>query len=249
METQLQVVQPTTALSLVDVDIKNFELIQRKAKALSSSTMVPAQYRGAENMGNCIIALDYARRLNDMPILMVLQNLYIVHGNPTWKSSFLTACINATGKFQRLRYEFAGEPNTMNWACRAYTYEKTDTDKQEPIYGSWVSLAMAKKEGWYDKAGSKWQTMPELMLQYRASAFWQRVHAPEASLGLMTTEEIEDIQDVPYHEVTDEAELRQQVLQITPEPEQPTQQNSHDNVAQPEQQAQPQQQQGATAPF
>ena len=52
---------------------------------------------------------------------------------------------------------------------------------------------MAKKEGWYSKSGSKWQTMPELMLAYRASAFFARVHVPEALMGISTAEENEDI--------------------------------------------------------
>ena len=54
---------------------------------------------------------------------------------------------------------------------------------------------MAKKEGWFNKSGSKWQTMPEQMLRYRAAAFWQRVYCPEISMGFMTTEEAEDIDD------------------------------------------------------
>ena len=51
---------------------------------------------------------------------------------------------------------------------------------------------MAKDEGWYGKNGSKWKTMPELMLQYRAAAFFQRVYAPEISMGLITREEFDD---------------------------------------------------------
>jgi hypothetical protein len=51
---------------------------------------------------------------------------------------------------------------------------------------------MAKAEGWYAKNGSKWQTMPEQMLRYRAASFFVRAYAPELSLGLATREEIED---------------------------------------------------------
>jgi hypothetical protein len=52
---------------------------------------------------------------------------------------------------------------------------------------------MAKAEGWYGKSGSKWQTMPELMLAYRASAFFTRIHAPQLLMGLQTREEVEDV--------------------------------------------------------
>jgi uncharacterized protein YbbK (DUF523 family) len=52
---------------------------------------------------------------------------------------------------------------------------------------------MANKEGWTKKSGTKWLTMPNQMLRYRAAAFWQRVYCPEISMGLLTTEEAEDI--------------------------------------------------------
>jgi hypothetical protein len=53
-------------------------------------------------------------------------------------------------------------------------------------------MAMAKAEGWLTKSGSKWQTMPELMLRYRAAAFFARLYAPDITLGMATTEELRD---------------------------------------------------------
>ena len=55
---------------------------------------------------------------------------------------------------------------------------------------------MAKDEGWYGKSGSKWQTMPELMLQYRAAAFFARTNCPEITMGMYTSEEYSDYSDV-----------------------------------------------------
>ena len=54
-------------------------------------------------------------------------------------------------------------------------------------------MEMAKAEGWIDKAGSKWKTMPELMRRYRAASFFTKQFAPEVSMGLQTIEEIIDI--------------------------------------------------------
>ncbi|MGK3945742.1 hypothetical protein ABK046_46285, partial [Streptomyces caeruleatus] len=54
---------------------------------------------------------------------------------------------------------------------------------------------MAKAEGWSTKSGSKWKTMPELMLMYRAAAFLIRAYAPEISMGLRTDDEIIDTVD------------------------------------------------------
>lgn len=189
------------ALSLtpVEQEMKAFELIQLKAKTYASSTIVPTNYQGNGNLGNVVIALDMANRLNCNP-LMVMQNLYIVHGNPAWSSKFLIATINSCGRFTPLRYEYKAvyddKKNVIDTKCRAYAYEKGDVEHKEALYGAWVSMDMAKKEGWATKAGSKWNTMPQQMLGYRAAAFWQRLYAPEISMGLMTAEEAEDIRSM-----------------------------------------------------
>lgn len=162
-----------------------FELGQRQAKALMSATMIPKDYQG--NMGNCLIAVEMAQRLN-MPVLEVLQNLYIVHGMPGWKTTFLIGRINASGKFSSLRYEEKGEGN--DYACRAYAIEARSGER---LNGTWITWVMVKAEGWDKKTGSKWNTMPEQMFKYRAAAFWQRAYAPEISMGLQSAEEVEDV--------------------------------------------------------
>ena len=62
---------------------------------------------------------------------------------------------------------------------------------------------MAKDEKWYskkDKYGnetSKWPTMPELMLAYRAAAFFARVYIPNSLMGCAVEGEVEDILKAP----------------------------------------------------
>lgn len=180
------------ALTPIGQQVKKFEIQQRMAQMYSTSTIIPDTYKG--NIGNCVIAIDMAMRMNANP-LMVIQNLYIVHGNPSFSSKFLIATINASGRFTPLRYEFRGKEGTDGYACRVYAYESWDKDHKDPLFGDWVSIEMAKKEGWFDKSGSKWKSMPNQMLRYRAAAFWQRVYCPEISMGLMTSEEYEDIDD------------------------------------------------------
>lgn len=182
---------------------ENFALAQRMARVFTQSTIVPQVYQGDNAMGNVMIALDMAMRMNANP-LFVMQNLHIIHGQPGWSSKFLVATINTCGKFKTpLRYEFRGKEDSDDWACRAYAVDNSG----ETLYGAWVSINTAKKEGWFSKNGSKWQTMPQLMLMYRAAAFFQRVYAPEVSMGLSTMEELEDtkgkVVDVPSHEITE----------------------------------------------
>lgn len=172
----------------------NFNNAQRMATALSKSNIIPTNYQN--NLPNCIIALEMANRIKMSPI-MVMQNLYVVHGNPGWSSKFLIAALNCSGRFSPLRYEFRGTEGKDDWGCRAWATDNTGKE----LYGAWVDIAMAKAEGWYSKTGSKWKTMPQLMLQYRAGAFFARTYAPEIGMGMQTVEELNDTIDIPYQEV------------------------------------------------
>ncbi|MCG9081133.1 hypothetical protein [Laribacter hongkongensis] len=170
-------------------NLQGFELAQRAAKLLASSTLVPKEYQG--NLPNCVIALNMAQRVGADP-LMVMQNLVIVHGRPTWSAQFLIATVNTCGRFSALRFEFFGERNTDEWGCRAWAIEKATGEK---LVGSDVTIGIAKKEGWYGKNGSKWQSIPQQMLMYRAGGWWTRAFAPELSMGLQTADEAGDIYD------------------------------------------------------
>lgn len=126
---------------------EGFELLQRQAKMFTHSTLVPQQFQGEQNMGNAIIALEMATRMNASP-LMVMQNLYIVYGNPGWSSKFLIATFNQCGRFEAIKYRPTGERGTDSQGVVAYTREK---GSDEIIAGPEVTIALAKQEGWYDK--------------------------------------------------------------------------------------------------
>ncbi len=156
---------------------ESFEHVQRVAKVFSESDMVPKRYQ--KNIGNCIIALEFSQRMKASP-LMVMQNLDVIQGKPGWSSVFLIATLNACGKFSPLRYE---EDEKDGGRTRAWAY---DLSNQEKVYGAWVSMQMAEAEGWIQKSGSKWKTMPELMRRYRAASFFTKQFAHEVSMGLQT---------------------------------------------------------------
>lgn len=198
VNSELAIQQAQFALTPVGQSIKQFEMVQRVAKMYSESNIIPTTYQG--KLGNCAIAIDMAMRMNINPV-MVMHNLYIVHGNPSFSAKFLIATINASGRFSPLRFEFTGEHGTDDWGCMAYAYEVSDRERKSALVGDRITIGMAKAEGWATKNGSKWLTMPDQMLRYRAAAFWQRVFCPEISMGFMTTEEAHDIEEVDYEEV------------------------------------------------
>lgn len=172
-------------LSITTAETAAFELVQRQAKMLASSTLVPKEFQG--NMANCAIGLNIAKRLGADPF-MVLQNIDVIHGRPSFRATFLIAMVNASGRFSPIKFKLEGE--AADRTCYAYA---TDKASGETVEGPVVSMAMAKAEGWSTKSGSKWLTMPELMLRYRSAAFFARLYAPDITLGMQTAEEVEDI--------------------------------------------------------
>lgn len=204
MENQLEKIE--TGNNSVFSSKDNFEHIQRVATMFSKSDLVPKQFQG--NIGNCVIALEMASRMNASPIA-VMQNMYIVHGKPSWSSAFLIATVNACGKFSPLRYE---TDNSNGGRVRAWALDLANNEK---VFGAWVSMDMAKAEGWVDKAGSKWKTMPELMLRYRAATFFARQFAPEISMGLQTQEEVQDVSYTEVKESPEETASRKEYARIT----------------------------------
>jgi len=170
--------------------IQAFEEAQRIAKALASSTLIPPQFQGQQGFANCLVALEIANRMRISPFL-AMQHLHVIHGRPSWSSSFIIAMVNGCGRFSPLRFEITGEGDSLACYARA-----TDLASEQELKGPTITMAMAKKEGWSTKPGSKWATMPDLMIRYRAAAFWGRLYASDLLLGLQTQEEAIDIQPV-----------------------------------------------------
>jgi hypothetical protein len=174
-------------IQTINADEHSFAMAQRQAKALAASDLVPAQFRN--NVPNVLIAMDMAHRLGASP-MMVMQNLYIVHGNPGWSAQFLIATLNKSGKFTPLRFDVRGDdPHASDYRVRAIA---TDRESGELCEGPWVTWRLVDGEGWKAKKGSKWQTMPDMMFRYRAAAFFVRLYSPETAMGIHTADEVED---------------------------------------------------------
>ena len=184
----------TTTNEGVFTGIQQFENAQRIAKALASSQLVPKEFQGQQGLANVLVAMEISGRMGLSP-LQVMQNLHVIHGRPSWSSQFIIATINGCGRFTPLDYNITGEGDGM--ACQAVA---TEIATGKELKGPTVSIAMAKKEGWYSKTGSKWQSFPELMLRYRAAAFWGRVYVPEYLVGMKTQEEVIEIEAVDVSE-------------------------------------------------
>lgn len=253
MKTQLQTIPQERGVNFFDPESVN--TIQRSAKMFAYSELVPDMYKVSDKnpeskaLANCVIALDISNRMGASP-LMVMQNLIIIYGRPSWSSKFLISTVNTCGRFTALQYEFAdlgkvgkieitvyekkwvngqnggkgfykNEAKTQtfdgtaidNIQCIAFAYERSN--KTDKLRSAPISIKMAIMEGWYTKAGSKWLTMPQQMLMYRTASFWTNAYAPELSMGMRTTEEIEDIE---YIEVKDDEKVTTRTEEVKEQP-------------------------------
>lgn len=179
----------------------NFIMAMQMSKALAQSTIVPQIYQN--NPSNCLIAIEQAQRLRVSP-LMVMQNLYVIQGRPSWSSKFLIAAINNSGKFDmELQFDETKDKNGKPFSCTAWAMKNG-----RRVEGMTVDMDMAKDEGWLGKNGSKWKTMPQLMLRYRAASFFSSLNCPELTMGLYTKEEI---LDGDFKEITPVEEMQEHI--------------------------------------
>ena len=165
-------------------DTKSMNAAMKVANLLAKSQLLPEQYIGHPE--NCLIAIDIANRMRVSPLL-VAQNLYIVKGKPGWSGSFAISAINNCGKFSPLDFVY-----TKNGGGGCYA-QATRLSDGKLLKGTEITLDMAKNEGWSTKPGSKWLTMSEQMLAYRAGSFFARAYCPEVLLGVQTIDEIQDV--------------------------------------------------------
>jgi len=175
--------QYTSALT----DPKTLNTLVKMAGMFARSQIVPETYQ--RNPDNCFVACELANRMGVSPMI-VMQQLYVVKGKPTWSGQACISLINGTRMFSPLRFVWVGEKGTENWGCYVQATRLSDG---EICTGTVVDMAMAKAEGWTAKPGSKWLTMPEQMLMYRAAAFFARIFCPHALMGLQTAEEVQDV--------------------------------------------------------
>lgn len=204
-------------------DTARFNQAWRVAKAFADSKMVPSHFQG--NTAGVFVILQMATRM-ELDVFMVLQNMYMVKGKPGMETKLALALVNTRGPFKDpITWEFDNEVDPKE--CTAFAFLKSTGERREYKL-TWDTV---KKEGWLDKDGSKWKTLPKLMLMYRSAIFLIRTVCPEVILGLSTYDELQDIETIEAEiipipsepETTKTEKLKAKLkkgkepLQITPE--------------------------------
>ena len=192
-EKTLAVVEQTTELATNSVweNKDQFNQLLRAAQMLSQTSIIPQSYQGKPQ--DCFVAIEMANRMGVSP-MVVMQNMYVVKGKPSWAGQACTMLINSCGKFKDVKHIYTGEKGKPNRGCYVTATRISDGSQ---VDGVEVTMQMAQSEGW--TSNSKWRNMPELMLAYRASAFFARVYCPEAMMGVQTAEEVYDADSTPIN--------------------------------------------------
>ena len=180
--TDLAVNEQSAMVNYMDANALN--KLYKNAAVFARSDLVPDTYK--DRPENVMIAMDVAAR-GGFPLMAVMQNLYVVKGRPAWSGQFCIAAINGCGRFSPLTF-VAVEDGGGGMYCKAVRLEDGET-----CIGTTITMQMAKDEGWLNKPGSKWKSMPEQMLRYRAAAFFARTFCPDVLMGLQTADEIKDV--------------------------------------------------------
>lgn len=186
--TEVQLVEPKILPQAATMwnSTKLFNLAFKLAGFLSQSDLIPQNYQNKQ--GNCLIAIDMANRMGISP-MTVMQNSQIVRGKFSWTGSACKAMIDGCGRFRKpTKYIEVGKKGDDSWGF----YLEGETKDGSIVKGVEVTVAMAKAEGWYSQ-NKKWSSLTELMLKYRAAAFFMRTECAGLAMGFLTSEEIEDI--------------------------------------------------------
>lgn len=195
-EKGVAIVEQATQLTTNSVweNKDQFNQLLRAAQMLSQTSIIPQSYQGKPQ--DCFVAIEMANRMGVSP-MVVMQNMYVVKGKPSWAGQACTMLINSCGKFKDVKHVYTGEKGKPNRGCYVTATRISDGSQ---VDGVEVTMQMAQSEGW--TSNSKWRNMPELMLAYRASAFFARVYCPEAMMGVQTAEEVYDADSTPINAAT-----------------------------------------------
>ena len=214
-----------------------FDHLQRVAKLFADSNLVGKSFE--KNPAACFVGLQLAFQLGVDP-MMLFQKIYSPGGGKVAiETQVAIAIANQRGVFKGpIEYVFEGQGDTRQCTAKAVL---TANGKEVSETIKWETVV---KEGWYEKSGSKWKTMPDKMFKYRSAMWLIRTYCPEILLGLSSTDELEDqniIDVTPRKEIVDpfvsaltaKPNSLQETAKILTENNQPWENDPNENKTQP----------------
>lgn len=170
---------------------ENHSSAEQKILQIQNTSIIPLELRGKTQE---LIELDKMADYKGIPLLNLLSNIQFLDGKMGWRSTYIIASINkAKDRFSApLNFRSLGKEGDRSFGFKAYTYDM----KGNLIEGPAITLEIADKSGWTKKENSSWNTLPDLMLRYRAATLFGRLYAPDLLDGIHTIDELVDIYSV-----------------------------------------------------
>lgn len=169
----------TTALTLSLAEMDRLPLSELVAYGRKAG-IIPADVRDDAAAYGIILK---ARELG-IPPMAAFSSIYFIAGRPTCSAQLMLALARkAAGPL--LKYEIKGDAEKC--------VGKMSTDGGATWNEVAWTFAMAQKAGYTGK--SNWKSTPDAMLRARVISALVRLCVPEATLGIYTREEIEDVRD------------------------------------------------------
>lgn len=204
-------IRPERYVSIFE-DATRFGTQLKVAEMLSRTQFVPKAFQGRPE--DCLVALDMAGRLELNP-LAVFPDIYVIDGRAAFSSKFLIALVNRSGRFTRIQFETGidgeaevtfgawgeGRGQRKRWKVTLpnhYAVASFSDLSSGNVYESpRVDMNFAERNGWFEKDGSKWRTMPEIMTRYRAASILIKSVCPEIVMGLEFADDLLDAREEP----------------------------------------------------
>lgn len=167
------------------LDAKQLNSVYRNAKVLCESQLLPPHFRG--KVADTMILMDLAMRMR-ISLFTLANHAYTVSGKIGISGQLCISLVNSCGRFTPLDFVFVGEQGTREYGCYAVA---TRLSNNVICKSTLITWGMAVDENWV--RNSKWKTMTDQMMVYRAASFFARKYCPDALLGLSLADELRDV--------------------------------------------------------
>lgn len=160
------------------MDSAIFEQLQRVAKLMAGSTLVPLHLQ--QKVSDCFLVAAQAFRWGMDPF-SVAQHTFVLSSKLGYEGKLIAALINASGRI---------ETNL------APTYTGTKGTPQRGVIitgrikGERADRTVDGTVADWKTQNAKWTEIPDQMLVYRGAREWARRHMPEVMLGITADEEL-----------------------------------------------------------
>jgi hypothetical protein len=160
------------------MDPSVFDQVQRVAKLMASTELVPAHLRG--KTADCFLVVAQAFRWRMDPFA-VAQHTFVYQGKLGYEGKLVAAVINSDRRVeQKLDYLYSGEGANRKVVVTARLRGENKDRSIDGMVKDWKTQ------------NDKWASMPDQMLSYRGAREWARRHAPEILLGVATEDEVRE---------------------------------------------------------